>query len=182
MRFSNSSCFLISSFTASTVAFWERVKNVSLQHALQPPRLRSVSSAYNDGQKSLEKVYPFGAFFTDIRQTNSREQIQLYLPTPPAPHSIVLVGEGKRDTQRRIFERRAVPFQATVALQLIRCITASQGRFFTIVANMPSRAVSSVYYEYTQYLVVLTPLSSFDRNNSCWPRMASHCFESRMNN
>ena len=139
-----------------------------------------VSGAYSDRQKSLGKVCAFGAFsHTPNKQSQANSAS---LANPPAPHSIVWVGEGKRDMQRRIFERRAVPFQATVALQLIRCTTASQRRFFTVVANMPSRAVSLVYYEYTQYLVVLTPLSSFDRNNSCWPRMASHCFESRMNN
>ena len=30
--------------------------------------------------------------------------------------------------------------------------------------------------------VKLTPFSSLDRNSSCWPRMASHCLESRINN
>lgn len=33
-----------------------------------------------------------------------------------------------------------------------------------------------------QSSIVLTPLSSLDKNSSCWPRMASHCLESRMNN
>ena len=30
--------------------------------------------------------------------------------------------------------------------------------------------------------VKLTPFSSLDRKSSCWPRMASHCLESRINN
>lgn len=96
--------------------------------------------------KSLWKKFAHLALFslTYAKQTVA-SKFSFTCQPPPAPHSIVLVGERKRDTQRRIFERRAVPFQATVALQLIRCITASQRRFFTVVANMLSRAVSLVY-------------------------------------